>query len=1294
MNFAKNDMDKKEDDDLFLAMLAAEVDSADDEVSRIAPAPTPSTAASTPTPDVHHYGKSQVRPQTVMSGVPSVKENSIFAEPCRPGSVACVPAESKTDNAPRKYSGQGGSLTASSPAPPPRPATSIECHTARSPSAGGTFLPSVSGPYGHGLASSSPAPPGNATPQAGWPPSPTKSSPGSPSNQLGSPKFSQTSSPSSPRRQKEQETALQLVAKRLTKALVAYYKSLGGKHVGQPSWTRFLKEIDEDDTGMMSFEEFDNAVQTKLKAAVSRYELRVFWRRLDEDQSGQASAEEFGRLMYRIELAQWPDLTDEEQAQTVRTLNSAAEKWHRAGGNWFKIFNQIDSDGSGNLNYEELVQCVRGTLPCLRLTPQEVSERQLQGLWKALDQNAEIEIPVHRFMVYMRKVGGQDLSMHKLTNYSKAARGMVEEKRSLPPAPERSASEIRAIAAALEKALSCYYIDKGYLSVASASEAAAKPGGGTGGDACGWHKFFKESDHDGSGRLAYTELVKAIYTKLKPWLSKEKKLIVGGHGRDVSKEDIRALWDKLDPSNVGEVTSKDMMLGLYRVVLEGWPDAKEAELEKLATLINNATVRRMRSGGNWYKVFNLVDKEQSGRLSFDQLTEVVRDSWFGLAIAPEVISDKELKMIWKKLDDNTSGDVTVGEFMVFMRKYGAKHNMHKLTRYSQIKRGTLLIEKDWSEEINNAPAMDAPELAKFATDLTLGINAWLQRSGAGKGSSNPDLWAKFVDHSPNGHKFGRLKYAEFESLVKKVVSDKVPQQQMMAFFREVDFDSTGEASAAEFNKCVYKLQIDSWPELDGRGILRCIGHLNAAADKWHRASGNWYKVFLACDEDGSGSMTFDEFMGVMRKSFPGLSIPPSRVSDQELRGFWRELDANRIGRVEVYDFLIFMRKHGAEFSMHEKLRAKAEAPILDHGDPAHRTDDELRRIAQTLDGALAAYWNRRGVHVRAVEKWERFLTEADTDKDGNLTFNELELQLCVRLKGERKGHMDVAKGLSAGQQKTMERFLQDGAVVRGVSHDDLYALWCKLDSDRSGIVTQEEWTLGIYRLWLETWPFLNDRDLGKVVDKIGHAASKWIGKSRNWYKVFNLVDVDGSGAIGYDEFFNIVRRPLPCLAIPTSEISNNELKGLWKSMDNDQSSSVTVQEFMRFMRRLEVQRGFAKWEGRKASEVRGSIMARASAMIELSAAAKKIPEVTEAQQERIKASLQNLTIKDFQNAYSKWGMPWSGIVSEWEWCMVCRELMDISEEDIDDDALHGAWRKIDQGDFGEVPVEAVIELGW
>ncbi|CAE7663615.1 ergic3, partial [Symbiodinium pilosum] len=143
----------------------------------------------------------------------------------------------------------------------------------------------------------------------------------------------------------------------------------------------------------------------------------------------------------------------------VRILNQAAHKWHRSGGNWFKIFNQIDADGSGNLSYDELVQCVRGTYPCLRVPTRDVKERELQGLWKALDNTGSIEVPVHRFMVFMRRWSD--------ASFQKDQRRKTPDKPSLPPVSERSSVEVRGVAQALERALSSYYIDKGYLSVAS-----------------------------------------------------------------------------------------------------------------------------------------------------------------------------------------------------------------------------------------------------------------------------------------------------------------------------------------------------------------------------------------------------------------------------------------------------------------------------------------------------------------------------------------------------------------------------------------------------------------------------------------------------------------------------------------------------------------------------------------------------------------------------------------------------------------------------------------------------------
>lgn len=1263
------------DDDL-LAKLSVAVDEEDEEVSRIVPGSTPSTATSTPTPPYHSAGPKQ-RAKSSMTMAPTAEETAPDDHPTRPDSVCGVASARGPGSANVRWRMASDNQ---------RPASSA--YSARAPRKinGKNALPPMSSTSPKGEARPTPSKTKDTPTQS----TVSKSSQGSPvvqpskrrHQQQPSQQSNSSASFSEGQHKKPQhlpqDPALQAVARQLNKALVAHAQKRQSD--GPPSWARFFMEADTDGSGMISFEELDIAARRKLKAPVSRYELRVFWRRLDEDNSGQASVEEFGRLMYKIELSQWPDLTDDEIWRVVGVLNQAAHKWHRAGGNWFKIFNQIDADGSGNLSFDELVQCVRGTYPCLRVPTRDVKERELQGLWKALDDTGSIEVPVHRFMVFMRRWSA-DASF-------KEQKQRAPAKSSLPPVSERSGAEVRGVAQALERALSSYYIDKGYLSVASACEAAAWQGGAKVNDtACSWTRFFMEMDKDRSGRLSYGEFVRAVFSKLKTWMDPKVSLPVGGTGRNVTKEDIRALWDKLDPSSVGEVTAKDMMLGLYHVQLDGWPELDGVDLERIATIVNHAAVKRLRTSGNWYKIFNLVDKGQSGRLSFGGLREVVRDMWYGLAIPPDQITEFDLKGLWKALDEDKSSTVSVGEFMVFMRRYGAKHSMQKS---SQSKMTCSVIseeDEEQKEQIANAPELDAHQLVAIATNLTLGVHSWLSRTGADKGAfAGALLWPKFIDASESSRN-GRMRFTEFHKMVVQVMRPPPSLEQLMAFWREVDQEGTGEVTASHFDNAVYRLQVDTWPELDQQGIFRVIHILNTAADKWHRASGNWYKVFLACDEDGSGSMTFDEMVGVCRKNFPGLSISPQTMPERDIRGFWRALDAHRAGRVEVYDFMIFMRKYGAQLSMHRSVRNKtATTEIEDYGKPPERSDDELRHTSKVLDESLTAYWNRRGVHVRAVDKWQRFLDEADLDRDGLVTFQDLEQALIMRLKAERKFIDDNA--MLAFSSKVLAQFSTDGAVVNGVSHDDLYALWCRIDADNSGRVSYKEWTNGMYRLRLDTWPVISDMEQGAVVDKIGAAASKWIGKVC-WYKVFKLVDVDGSGEIGFDEFFRIIRRPLPCLAITTKEISNPELKGLWKAMDQDMSGAISVQEFMIFMRRLEVRRGFARW---RPQVLQGTPVAKAAVAAEVAARAKAPGEhLSEAQLCALKDCFKALTLEDLRRAFEQWGWPWRGLITEWEWPRLVRELLQVPEDELSDDGLFTAWSKIDTQSAGEIDANALIE---
>ena len=53
---------------------------------------------------------------------------------------------------------------------------------------------------------------------------------------------------------------------------------------------------------------------------------------------------EFTSLMYKVRLGTWPNLDSGHVRHVVDTLNHAADKWHRAAGNWYKIFKRFDND--------------------------------------------------------------------------------------------------------------------------------------------------------------------------------------------------------------------------------------------------------------------------------------------------------------------------------------------------------------------------------------------------------------------------------------------------------------------------------------------------------------------------------------------------------------------------------------------------------------------------------------------------------------------------------------------------------------------------------------------------------------------------------------------------------------------------------------------------------------------------------------------------------------------------------------------------------------------------------------
>jgi len=486
--------------------------------------------------------------------------------------------------------------------------------------------------------------------------------------------------------------------------------------------------------------------------------------------------------------------------------------------------------------------------------------------------------------------------------------------------------------------------------------------------------------------------------------------------------------------------------------------------------------------------------------------------------------------------------------------------------------------------------------------------------------------------------------------------------------------------------------------MDAESLKRMVGVMNAAADKWHRCGGNWYKVFTACDEDGSGSMDFDEMVSNLRSNYPGLSITQSQLSDSDMRGLWRALDIEKSGAVDVKSFMVFMRQHGKDYSMHKLTAyAKQKRGLLGNDDALGptppRSREQLRACAQTLNNTLTQYWERRGIRMPSTSKWDAFFKEAeDMYKAGRFSFFELRKMLQSRLlhRPARNSHNDSMLGTSFSMQSSRASYADDDdTVVRGVSRDDLLALWVdvnrtQVNADGTKKICPHDWYVGLYQVEIEHWPQSDEATLMATADQLSAAADRWHRAAGNWYKVFNLVDSEGAGHFGFQEMVDMIRRPLPCLAVPPERLPDRELKMFWKALDADFSGEVTVTEFMVFMRRLEAKRGISSTPRAAA----GSVVQRA--LDSRLAATAKARSLTAPEYALLRAALARAGAADeIAAAYEREGRPWHGFVSEWDWYDVVRDVLGLGEDQFDDDAVFVAWRLLDPDGTGKVDADSL-----
>ena len=231
---------------------------------------------------------------------------------------------------------------------------------------------------------------------------------------------------------------------------------------------------------LISFDEFTTMVRKQLRlsgSALPAASLRSVWLALDDDGSGHVTAGEFGKFMRRgaepfkvdrhaarqrvfdekrekadavrrekelltgqdvIEVARGDaPASDETVTKVAVLLNVRLRQLYvdPSKRSWFKLFREVDTDGSGLISFDEFTTMVRKQL---QLSARELPAASLRSVWLALDDDGSGHVTAGEFGKFMRRgEPSPSTSMHSVQSDASSARASLRWRRWTSPLGDR-----------------------------------------------------------------------------------------------------------------------------------------------------------------------------------------------------------------------------------------------------------------------------------------------------------------------------------------------------------------------------------------------------------------------------------------------------------------------------------------------------------------------------------------------------------------------------------------------------------------------------------------------------------------------------------------------------------------------------------------------------------------------------------------------------------------------------------------------------------------------------------------
>ena len=992
------------------------------------------------------------------------------------------------------------------------------------------------------------------------------------------------------------------LAIQFTKWVAAYLPDV---HIGI-AWLKVFKEVDDDVSGLLTYDELRMVIRRKFKipkAMFSEDKIKLLWVILDEDDSNSVQQIEFGRFVKRakgkVEVkapkqfrhtdgidTDAPILTNERKADNnalrdeveaagiavpdadgvdalSKQINEKMDEVIPGGKGWSRLFKDVDTDCSGLLTYEEFEFGIRKRL---RVTHEALAPIALKALWCALDDDDSGYIEQTEFQRFMQRDLPPPIQLDAraqlVRQKSQKKRAMAEAatqrelllegfKGSEPTWKMRSDLEEKGYKPLTEE-------EKTGLAVQFAKWVMAYMPDTHFGVA--WLKVFKEVDDDASGLLTFNELKVVVRQKFKiekrhfsdTWMKKlwctldeddsdsVAQIEFGrfikratGHITIKAPKQFRYTNDNLDTPGGGPTSSSDEKKTnntslLAQVQKAGVELPSEDEVKELSKRFNAKLEEVIPGGKGWNRLFKDVDVDCSGLLTYEEFELGIRQR---LKVSVEDVAEITLKALWCVMDADGSGFIEQVEFQRFMQR--------ELPPPIQLdKRSQLLRQKSQSKRAQ--------------------YEAFVER-----------------EHHLEGFR------------------GSVPTWKL-----RVELEEAGYAAPTQVEITALAVQFTKWV-----AAYMPDTHLGIA----------WIKVFKEVDNDNSGLLTFDELKQVVRQKF---KIKKATFSDDDLKILWCAIDSDDSDSIAQIEFGRFIKlskglvdikppkqfrftADGGSFEAHrDNKRSTAAVAEKECRQDNTYLREEVQEMGVALPDAegvkeLSRKFNQRMNEVLAGASggkgWNRLFKDVDTDCSGLLTYEEFEIAVRHRLK----------------------------VTLEEVPQINLKALWCVLDDDDSGFIEQTEFqkfmqveappeipldkrrqlmkqktraSFAQYEAYVErehhlegfkgsvaTWKMRSELEMAghnpaTKDEKTDMAVQfcEWLSTYQPdvhfgiaWLKVFKEVDDDNSGLLTFDELKLVIRQKFKKTK---KECPDEQIKKLWCTLDDDDSDSVQLVEFGRFIK--------------------------------------------------------------------------------------------------------------------------------